>query len=290
MNRILNQVQDDVYIMRAFIAVFAIVLLAFGASILYYRGDFGGPAKPDTTTISSTQSTSDGTPPSNPGSAFDIAQSPNSPTTLGAATPAPAYSSLSITQTPTGNIQVGNSVDFKAMGKDTKTAALVNVNADWTVSDATIGTLTSSKGESTTFNGLKPGTAKITAKYQSLTATTNAVVVAKVLGTPTNSTTAPTTTTTTPAKPAVTAVEIRLYDTNGTRLNSGDTRTYTAQVFYSDGTLKSVDVNFSVDPGDLGTLNRTKGSSVDFKASRSGNGSLKATLGNLTSSLHIQIN
>lgn len=282
--------------MRAFLAVFAIVLLAFGASILYYRGDFGLPGKTQTATTSPAQSTETGTPPSNPGSTFDIAQSPNSTTTLG--TTSVTYSTISIQQDPVGSVQVGNSVDLKALGKVASSGALLPVSTTWSLADANLGTLSGSQGVSVTFTAAKAGTAKITAKLQNLTATANVTVKSSVLGSSANQSNTPTSgssTTTTPpaggpAKPAVTAVEIRLFDTNGSRLNTGDTRTYTAQVFYSDGTLKSTDVNWSVNPGDLGSLNRTKGSSVGFKANRSGNGTLTATLGSLSASLYLQVN
>lgn len=268
--------------MKAFIAVFAIVLLAFGASILYYRGDFGLSKKTPVTTVSQTPSNSTATPPTNPGSAFDIAKGPATPPeVLGLPATQPVYTLLSIKRGFEGNVEVGSSLDLKVMAKDSG-EALVNVEGTWSVSDSSVGSLSGASGTSVTFNGLKPGTAKITAKYRSLVNSINVMVVAKVLGA--------TATPVTPAKPAVTAVEIRLYDTNGSRLNNGDTRTYTAQVYYSDGTLKSVDVNWSVDPTDLGSLSRTKGSSVDFKASRSGSGNLKATLGNLSTSLYVQVN
>lgn len=280
--------------MRAFLAVFAIVLLAFGASILYYRGDFGLPGKTQTATTNSTQSTETGTPPSNPGSTFDIAQSPNSGApALG--TTSVTYSTISIQQDPVGSVEVGKSVDFKALGKVAGSGAPLPVNATWTLADISLGTLSNTQGTSVNFTATKAGATKITAKLQNLVATSNVTVKAAVLGTTSNQTNTQTpatttTTTTTTAKPAVTPVEIRLYDTNGSRLNTGDTRTYTAQVFYSDGTLKATNVNWSLNPGDLGTLNRTKGSSVDFKANRSGNGTLNATLGSLSASLYIQVN
>lgn len=279
--------------MKAFIAVFAIVLLAFGASILYYRGDFGVPGKSPTTLPSSTQSTLKDNSPSNPGSSFNIAGSPIAPSTLGStATPpvvVPTYSSLAIAQDPSGSVKEQSTVSLKSTAKD-KNGTLVSVGATWVVDDSNIGTLSTTSGTEVTFTAKKAGKIKVTASYQSLTAFVTITVVSKepVLGATTSGST--NTPPAQPTKPAVTPVEIRLYDTNGSRLNNGDTRTYTAQVFYSDGTLKSVDVNWSLDPGDLGSLNRTKGSSVDFKATRSGSGNLKASLGNLSSSLYIQVN
>ena len=280
--------------MRAFIAVFAIVLLAFGASILYYRGDFGPIGKnPTPTSTDQTANTSTVGIPANPSSAFNIAQGPSTSTnttgnTISQTANPPTYVSLSVTPSPIGSIKVGDTKDLKAMAKD-KSGVLVNVNATWTVVDSGVGDLSNSQGTSTTFTAKKVGKTKVTATYQDLMNTVDVSVIAKtpVLGAATDTTG---TGTTASVKPAVTPVEIRLYDTNGTRLNNGDTRNYTAQVFYSDGSLKSVDVNWSVDPGDLGTLSRTKGSSVDFKASRTGNGNLKATLGNLSASLYIQVN
>jgi|GEM_PF-3809695 hypothetical protein len=273
--------------MKSFIAVFAVVLLAFGASILYYRGDFGSSSQTPAPKNESTQSTPKVNSPSNPGSSFDIAAKPNSSSTLGATTTPPVaeptYLSLVINQTPTGSVKEQASVNFKSTAKD-KNGALVGVAANWSVTDASVGTLSATSGTDVTFAAKKVGKTKVTASYQSLTATVTVTVVSAgpVLGA---ETAAPA-----PEKPAVTPVEIRLYDTNGSRLNSGDTRTYTAQVFYSDNSLKSVDVAWSVDPGDLGSLNKTKGSSVDFKAGRSGSGTLKATLNNLTSSLYLQVN
>lgn len=271
--------------MKAFIAVFAIVLLAFGASILYYRGDFGAFNKPVATTSTSTQSTPNTNSQSNPGSSFDIAKNPVSPSTLGTATPPPAvvptYLSLAITQDPVGSVKEEASVNLMSTAKD-KNGALVSVGSSWAVADSSIGSLSATSGADVTFVAKKAGKTKVTASFQSLKSTITVTVTAKepVLGA----------TTTAPAKPAVTPVEIRLYDTNGSRMSTGDTRTFTAQVFYSDGTLKSVDVNWSVDPSDLGSLSRTKGSSVDFKASRSGGGTLRASLDNLSSSLYIQVN
>lgn len=253
------------------------------------------PGKPVATTPSQTQSTPNPNSPSNPGSSFDIAKSPTNPSALGVTTPPPAvvtptYLSLTINQDPAGSVKEEASATLKTMAKDSG-AALVNVAASWTVADSSIGTLSGTPGTEVTFTAKKAGKTKVTASFQSLKATTTITVISKdpVLG----ATTAP------PAKPAVTPVEIRLYDgnstgdpnnQNGTSFKVGDSRSFSAKVFYSDGTLRSVDVNWSVDPSDLGSLNRTKGSSVDFKASRNGSGNLKATLDNLSTSLYIQVN
>lgn len=291
--------------MKTFLVVFAVVLLVFGASILYYRN--GGAPVPS---VQNGTNQSNSQNKSNPVSVNLPSQSNSSVTsnltsgnTQGAQTGASNYSSLEIRSAQTGSLKVGESRTFSAVAIDSSGAA-VSVNASWSVSNPSLGTITSTSGTEVKFTAKKEGSGNLVAVYQSLKAekavsvavssTTLSASTANTAGTAPTPAAKPVTTYAvgTPAEGTeVKPYEIRITDPSGGRFNVGDSRTFTAQVLYTDNSLKTVNLTWSLNPGGLGSLNTNNGSSVTFTAqSAQSGGTLTATLGNISSSVYIQIN
>lgn len=273
--------------MKTFLAVFAVILLAFGASILYYRGDFGGQKN---STKPANQVTDNGNVADvNSSNITQPANPPKETKVLAETTTTFQFVSLEIKQVIAGNIKVGQSMTFTVLGKD-KDGKKATVPAAWLLSDTSVASLDKNEGEEVVLTGLKIGKTKLTAAANNLNTSVNLVIVAAPVLAATTTSNTGVGTTTPAATVQIKPYAIYLFDPNGNRFNVGETRTFTSQVQYTDNSVKTPDLNWSLDPSDLGSLDHTSGSSVTFKANRSGNGSLKAVFGNLTSSLQIQVN
>lgn len=275
--------------MKAFVAVLAVLLLLFGASIIYFRGDFNlGKNLSPKVSESKDQKTG-------PGAKTETA--PSAPVAANPTPEATKYTTLEIRQNKLGAIKIGEERIYTAVARD-DTGAAITVDAGWSLTSPNLGSLSLAQGPETKFTAKAPGKGKILASFKEIKAEKDIEVGSGAVAGATvkNSTTATTNSTTIYAvgtssqSTEVKPYAIRLYDPSGNRFNVGETRTFTSQVQYTDNSVKTPDLTWSVDPSDLGSLDKTKGSSVTFRANRGGSGTLKAVLDNLSASLYIQIN
>lgn len=273
--------------MKAFIGVLAVLLLVFGASVIYFRGDFNVDKK---LTIENGQLTK------------GKAETQKTGAVAGQSTPVvtPKFSSLEVLQSEIPALKVSESRTLTAVAKD-ETGALVSVEANWRLSNPNLGTLSTVIGTETKFTARKIGKVKVLVSYKEWKTEKEFEVLSGTVAGVTTSvvSTAPTTTASTTSTgnvgvgstlPPVAPFEIKLYDPTGSRFNIGESRSFTAQVQYTDNSVKTPDLDWLISPSDLGSLDRSKGASVSFKALKSGSGTIKATLGNLSSSLYLQVN
>ena len=278
--------------MKTFLVIFSIVLLAFGASILYYRSGSGKPNSP-----SSSNSTTSGKPAtSNPVASVPSQNSGQSAADVLSETTGPAPSvkllSLEIRQSQTGILNVGKQRVYTGVAKD-ETGAVVTVGVAWSLSNVSLGTLSTTQGSETVLTAKKVGVGKMLASFENLKAERDLEVGAltgPVLG---SATTNPPSQidSAVQAVPNPKPVELRIYDTSGRRFNVNESRTYNGRVLYSDNTERKVEtITWSVDPSDLGSLNSATGTDVTFTAKRTGTGSLKASFENLSTSVYLLVN
>lgn len=277
--------------MKAFVGVLGVLLLLFGASIIYFRGDFNVGGKTSNKVISNKGNESN-----------DQKKEVNQAPTI-TSNPAPVvvskYTTLEIRQNKLGSAKIGETRIYTAVAKD-ETGAVVTVDAQWSLAKPSLGSLSLASGPETKFVAQTSGKGKILASFKDLKAEKEVEVGAGAVagvttGVPVTSATQTSSTTvyavgTTAQSTEIKPYAIYLYDPSGNRFNIGESRTFTSQVQYVDNNVKTPELIWSVEPSDLGTLDKTKGSSVIFKASRSGSGNLKATFENLSASLYIQVN
>ncbi len=263
--------------MKAFLVIFSIFLLVFGASILYYRsGPSGGGG---------TLPPGPGKGSKNPAASASAGFLANKILSGEVGPEKVDYRKLEIRQDKSGSLKSGESRIFTAVAEDDKGVKLT-VAVAWLSANPLLGNLSGTLGSETKFTAVKEGQGKIMAQLESLKAEKEIIVSGGSLAPAGQTLLSTNGQVTVPVR----AMEIRIYDPSGARFNVNESRTYTAKVLYANSQEKKVEIDWGLKPADLGSLNKVKGSEVVFTARRSGGGILKAAFEGLSASLYLQVN